>query len=79
MKKRPRLTCARCGGECTAEATTFSADLGEGVLVVRHVPASVCGRCGERWMDDATARKLDALVASARKRGPLVEVLSLAS
>jgi hypothetical protein len=30
-------------------------------------------------MDDATARRLDELVTAARKRGTLVEVLSLAS
>jgi len=50
-------TCPICGGKKTKGKTTFSADLGSGVVVVREVDATVCSQCGEEWIDDATARQ----------------------
>ncbi|MEO8429120.1 MAG: type II toxin-antitoxin system MqsA family antitoxin [Verrucomicrobiota bacterium] len=68
--------CPLCGGRKTAGRTTFSADLGSGVVVVRNVRATVCSQCGEEWIDDETARKLEAIVVDARKKRSLVEVTS---
>ncbi|MFP4076877.1 MAG: type II toxin-antitoxin system MqsA family antitoxin, partial [Halochromatium sp.] len=42
--------------------TTFTAELGFGVVVVRHVPAFVCDQCGEEWIQDPVAAALEALV-----------------
>jgi len=39
--------CALCGGRRIEGSTTFSADLGFGVVAVRNVPALVCAQCGE--------------------------------
>ena len=69
--------CPLCGGMKTAGTTTFSADLGSGVVVVRHVRATVCSQCGEEWIADATARQLEAIVNDARTRGLQVEVAAL--
>ena len=68
--------CPICGGRRTAGTTTFSADLGAGVVVVRRVKATVCDQCGEEWVDDATARALEAVVNGARLKRSLVEVTS---
>jgi YgiT-type zinc finger domain-containing protein len=78
MKKQQDL-CPLCGGHKTSGETTFSADLGSGVVVVRHVQATVCSQCGEEWIDDATARRLEEIVAEARRKQLQVEVASLAS
>ena len=59
--------------------TTFSADIGTGVVVVRHVGATVCTQCGEEWIDNETARKLECIVTDARAKGGLVEVADLAA
>ncbi|MEI7911273.1 MAG: YgiT-type zinc finger protein [Verrucomicrobiota bacterium] len=48
--------CPLCGGTKTAGTTTFTADLGSGVVVVRRVRATVCSQCGEEWIDDTAAR-----------------------
>jgi YgiT-type zinc finger domain-containing protein len=32
--------------------TTFTVDLGFGVVVVRDVPATVCSQCGADWISD---------------------------
>lgn len=68
--------CPVCGGHKAAGTTTFSADLGAGVVVVRHVRATVCEQCGEEWIDDETARALESVVEDARTRRLVVEVTS---
>jgi YgiT-type zinc finger domain-containing protein len=70
--------CPLCGGKKMPGTTTFSADLGSGVVVVRHVCATVCGQCGEEWIDDQTARQLERMVNEARSRRLQVEVAAWA-
>lgn len=70
--------CALCGGTRSPGRVTFSTDLGEGVVVVRRVPATVCEQCGEEWIDDATAAELERRAQDARQRGAQVEVVSMA-
>lgn len=74
----PPGLCAFCGGPRAPGRATFTADLGSGVVVVRHVPATVCEQCGEEWIDDATAAELEQRVEEARIRGAQVEVASMA-
>ena len=69
--------CPLCGGRKTNSSTTFSADLGSGVVVVRGVRATLCSQCGEEWIDDATSRELEQIVNDARSRGLQVEVTAL--
>ena len=69
--------CPLCGGKKTDGRTTFAADLGSGVVVVRQVQATLCSQCGEEWIDDATARRLERIVDDARNRGLQVEVAAL--
>ncbi len=69
--------CPLCGGKKTAGKTTFSADLGSGIVVVREVEATVCSQCGEEWIDDTTARKLEQIVKDARARRLQVEVAAM--
>ena len=65
------------GGE-KAGKTTFTVDLGFGVVVVREVPATVCSQCGADWIDDAISEKLEKIVDDARQKHNLVEVTTLA-
>ena len=66
--------CPMCGGSRTQGSTTFTADLGFGVVVVRHVPALVCDHCGEEWLDDGVAEALEGTAAEARATHRLVEL-----
>ena len=65
-----------CGGSVKSGETTFTVDLGFGVVVVRHVPARLCSLCGESWLDDGTARKLERVVDRARDDHHEVEVIA---
>ncbi len=69
--------CPICGGKKTKGKTTFSADLGSGVVVVREVEATICSQCGEEWIDDATARQLEEVVNDARAHRLQVEVVAM--
>ena len=68
--------CPICGGEKKPGRTMYSVDLGEGVVVVRSVPAQICVQCGEEWIDSQTAIVLEEIVEQARKRRHQVEVLT---
>jgi YgiT-type zinc finger domain-containing protein len=68
-----------CGGHKTPGTTTFTADIGTGVVVVRHLRATVCAQCGEEWIDNETARKIESIVADARAKRRQVEVADLAA
>ena len=77
-KKENADLCPLCGGTKQAGTTTFTAELGFGVVVVRRVPASVCSQCGADWISDKISAKLEELIAEARKKKLEVEVTALA-
>ncbi len=70
--------CPLCGGDKRPGTTTFTADLGFGIVVVRQVPALVCAQCGADWISDDVAARIEALVEDAKKKRLEVEVTSLA-
>jgi len=75
-RKSPDL-CPLCGGKKKPGTTTFTADLGFGVVVIRKVPATVCSQCGADWVENGTAKRLESIIDDARKRRLQVEVTSL--
>jgi YgiT-type zinc finger domain-containing protein len=70
--------CPICGGTKKEGKTTFTVELGFGIVVVRDVPATVCSQCGADWIEDATAAKLEEIVNDARRKRRFVEVTTLA-
>ncbi len=78
MKKgNLKSRCPLCGGSKVPGTTTYSVDLGFGVVIVRNVSATVCDQCGEEWIGAKTARKLEKLVDEARQKKLQVEVVAL--
>jgi YgiT-type zinc finger domain-containing protein len=71
--------CPLCAGSKKAGRTTFTVDLGFGVVVVRDVPASVCSQCGADWIEDSIAAKLEEIVNDARNKRHIVEVTTLSA
>ena len=66
--------CPLCGGDKQPGTTTFAVDLKFGVVVVTEVPALVCTQCGDAWIDDPVAAKLEDRVTEARRKHTVVEV-----
>ena len=79
MKSKTQKKCASCGGNLKPGKTTFTADLGFGVVVVRDVPAIVCALCGMDWIEDTIAEKIELIVQDARNKHHLVEVTTLSA
>ena len=73
----PDSRCPLCGGSKEPGRTTYTVDLGFGVVVVRNVPATVCGQCGEEWIDADTAQRLERVTDEARRKQLQVEVVAL--
>ena len=69
--------CPFCKGSKQVGHALFSVDLGFGVVVVRHVPASICSQCGAEWFSDTVAARLESIVDDARSKKALVEVTVL--
>ena len=67
--------CPLCGGEKQPGTTTFAVDLKFGVVVVREVRAFVYTQCGDAWIDNQVAAKLESIVAEARRKHAIVEVM----
>ncbi len=66
--------CPICYGFKSSGTTTFTVDLGFGVVVVRDVPATVCEQCGAEWIEDNIAEKLEDIVQDAREKHTMIEV-----
>ena len=66
--------CPFCKGVKIESKTTFTVDLGFGIVVVRDVPALVCNQCGSDWIDDKTAEDLEKVVNNAKKNHAMVEI-----
>ncbi len=68
--------CPICNGYKSNSTTTFSVDLGYGVVVIRDVPAIVCEQCGSEWIQDKEAELLEKIVEDAKKKHAMIEVTS---
>lgn len=76
MTESGRDLCPLCGGDKQAGTTTFTAELGFGVVVIRHVPATICSQCGAAWITDEAAARIEEAIESARAKHSLVEVMA---
>ncbi len=79
MNHEYRNVCPICGGRKAQGTTTFTVDLGFGVVVVRNVPALACNQCGADWIEDTVAERLEQTVNNARKCHRQVDVTAYAS
>ena len=59
--------------------TTYTEDIGEGVVIIRHVPAQVCTECGNTWYSGSVAAELERIVDKfASSMGSEVSVINFA-
>ncbi len=67
--------CPLCSGHKIASTTTFTVDLGSSLIVVRNTPATVCSLCGEAWISDSVSENLEQVVAEAKAKQRVIEVV----
>jgi YgiT-type zinc finger domain-containing protein len=74
------MRCVVCKtGEVKPGTTTLTVERGEMTLVLKGVPARVCSSCGEAYFDEATTKRIEALVEQLEKSGVQVAVQEYAA
>lgn len=68
--------CPLCGGRLKMGKAVYALDLGSSLFVVRSVPARICDQCGEEWIGDQTAGRIERLVEETKRRKSELEVLA---
>lgn len=71
--------CPLCGGDFYDGFSTFTVDRKHVLVVARNVPARLCKQCGEAWIKDDTAEKLEQIVNDAQSKHRQLEVVDLAA
>ncbi len=57
------MNCVMCKSGTLAESTTnHVVSLKSTIIIVKGVPCSECGQCGEKYYDDAVADQLEKIV-----------------
>ena len=75
LQPEASMTCVICKQGMTALGTTrMTVERGATVLVVRGVPAQVCGNCGEAYLSADAVDRLQEMLAVAAQGGVQVEV-----
>lgn len=74
------MTCVICkGGEVKPGRTTLTVERGALTLVIKDIPARVCGNCGEAYFDEATTAQIEVIVEKAESSGVQVAVQAYAA
>jgi YgiT-type zinc finger domain-containing protein len=53
-----------CKGNVSEGFSTFTADMGNCIIVIKNVPSCVCDQCGEASYSDEVAHRLEQIVHS---------------
>ena len=56
------MKCGICKAEMEEKKVTYTEDIDQGVIVIRHVPAHVCSECGNIWYCGTVVAELEKLV-----------------
>lgn len=66
--------CPLCGGHKKPGTTTITVDTEDTLVVIRHVPATVCSLCGNAWLSDEVAANVEIIVDEAKMNHRQMEV-----
>lgn len=62
-------TCSSCGGATIAKGVTDVVERSQTTVVLTNVPAHVCERCGDTFIDDETRGQMQAILDQAERTG----------
>jgi len=71
------MICVICKlGETQPDVATVTLERDSMTLVIKNVPALICGNCGEQYLDEQTSARLPATAKEAATAGVLISVRS---
>jgi len=56
------MTCFFCKGDTEPKFKTHAVTLEKCVIIVKNVPAVICGQCGEVYFTDDVMQKLEIII-----------------
>ena len=54
--------CAACGGELHATTITHEEKRGTHIYLFQNVPAKICSKCRDIWIDEEVLQQIDQLI-----------------
>lgn len=74
------MNCVICKiGETRPGSVTVTLQRGETTVLIKDVPAEICGNCGEYYLDETVARKIYRQAEDAVNRHTEVEIVRYAA
>lgn len=61
------MNCVLCKANLTKGNVNHIVDLGEGIIIIKNVPANICEQCGEYYLDTNTALKIESILEDIKK------------
>ena len=68
--------CTFCKGTTKAGVSTFTADLGTCVVVIRNVPSDICTQCGEIYYSTEVMQQLYRIARSVEQNMTEIAVIN---
>ena len=56
------MICFMCKGMVQEGISTFTADMGGSIIIIKNVPSYVCGQCGETSYSNEVTQRLEQIV-----------------
>ena len=69
-------TCYFCGGELEEQLTAFVSEENGQFRIIRHVPAKVCKRCGEKEYTPEVTQQILNLLKQPSQPAEILHVLA---
>lgn len=70
------MNCVLCKGNLTRGKVNHIIDLGNGIIIIKDVPANICNQCGEYYVDTETAIKLEQIVDELKRNRAEVLIIN---
>lgn len=62
------MMCFMCKGKMEECKTTYMADLGTCIVIIKNVPSLVCSQCGETSYSDEVAKRIEKIIMSLKNK-----------
>ncbi|MBC7076588.1 MAG: type II toxin-antitoxin system MqsA family antitoxin [Syntrophomonadaceae bacterium] len=57
------MKCVMCKSKLAKSSVNHIVDYNGRIIIIKNVPANVCGQCGEYYIDNDTAMRLEEVVS----------------
>jgi YgiT-type zinc finger domain-containing protein len=71
-ERKNKMNCFLCKGKLQDSTTTYMADLGNIIVIVKNVPCHKCSQCGEESFSGTVVAQLERIIDQLR--GTLTEI-----